>query len=185
MHTEGCFRVKASLTTIVRAQEAADQHAQLSHACTASSRTHHNCRVFFSCWNGESSRYECPPGLAYDTDQRVCVWADLVDRCDQREVAEGFVCPDPAEVDQPGVFTRHAHPTDCRKFYVCIEGQARPYGCSLGTVFNVDSLQCDDPENVQGCENYYGDLDVKNLKKAQTHKKGGRQSASSDEASSS
>ncbi|KAH7982260.1 hypothetical protein HPB52_003549 [Rhipicephalus sanguineus] len=145
----------------------------------------HNCRVFFSCWNGESSRYECPPGLAYDNDQRVCVWADLVDRCDQREVAEGFVCPDPAEVDQPGVFTRHAHPTDCRKFYVCIEGQARPYGCSLGTVFNVDSLQCDDPENVQGCENYYGDLDVKTLKKAQTHKKGGRQSAQSDEASSS
>jgi hypothetical protein len=103
--------------------------------------------------------------LAYDNDQRVCVWADLVDRCDQREVAEGFVCPDPADVEQPGVFTRHAHPTDCRKFYVCIEGQARPYGCSLGTVFNVESLQCDDPENVTGCENYYGDLDVKHLKK--------------------
>jgi hypothetical protein len=125
-----------------------------------------NCRVFYSCWNGESSRYECPPGLAYDNDQRVCVWADTVDRCDQREVAEGFVCPDPAEADAPGVFTRHAHPTDCRKFYVCIESQARPYGCSIGTVFNVDSLQCDDPENVQGCENYYGDdVEVKQLKK--------------------
>ena len=23
-------------------------------------------------------------------------------------------------------------------------------GCSLGTVFNVESLQCDDPENVAG-----------------------------------
>ena len=23
-------------------------------------------------------------------------------------------------------------------------------GCSLGTVFNVDTLQCDDPENVPG-----------------------------------
>ncbi|UYV74482.1 hypothetical protein LAZ67_11003658 [Cordylochernes scorpioides] len=109
-----------------------------------------NCRVFYSCWNGEGSRYECPPGLAYDADQRVCVWADLVDRCDQLEVAEGFVCPDPAEVDQPGHYTRHAHPTDCRKFYVCIESVARPYGCSLGTVFNVDTLQCDEPENVAG-----------------------------------
>lgn len=66
------------------------------------------------------------------------------------EVAEGFVCPDPSDVDQPGLYSRHAHPTDCRKFYVCIEGTARPYGCSLGTVFNVDTLQCDEPENVPG-----------------------------------
>ncbi|KAH9529150.1 hypothetical protein DERF_003049 [Dermatophagoides farinae] len=109
-----------------------------------------NCRIFYSCWNGEASRYECPPGLAYDDDQRVCVWADHVDRCDQSEVSDGFVCPDPTETDQPGHYTRHAHPTDCRKFYVCIEGVARPYGCSLGTVFNVDTLQCDDPENVPG-----------------------------------
>ncbi|OTF79228.1 hypothetical protein BLA29_011419, partial [Euroglyphus maynei] len=83
-----------------------------------------NCRIFYSCWNGEASRYECPPGLAYDDDQRVCVWADHVDRCDQSEVSDGFVCPDPTETDQPGHYTRHAHPTDCRKFYVCIEGVA-------------------------------------------------------------
>ena len=66
------------------------------------------------------------------------------------ELAEGFVCPDPSEVEQPGHYSRHAHPTDCRKFHVCIENVARPYGCSFGTVFNVDTLQCDDPENVPG-----------------------------------
>lgn len=131
-----------------------------------------NCRVFYSCWNGEASKYECPPGLAYDADQRVCVWADHVDRCDSSEISDGFVCPDPTETDQPGHYTRHAHPTDCRKFYVCIEGVARPYGCSLGTVFNVESLQCDDPENVPGCEKYYGDLDSKQVKKLQ--REGGR-----------
>lgn len=124
-----------------------------------------NCRVFYNCWNGVASSYECPPGLAYDNDQRVCVWADLVDRCDQSEVSDGFVCPDPTEADQPGHYTRHAHPTDCRKFYVCIEGVARPYGCSFGTVFNVDSLQCDEPDNVSGCEKYYGDMDPKLAKK--------------------
>lgn len=124
-----------------------------------------NCRVFYSCWNGEASKYECPPGLAYDNEQHVCVWADLVERCDQSEVSDGFVCPDPTEVDQPGHYTRHAHPTDCRKFYVCIEGVARPYGCSFGSVFNVDSLQCDEPENVSGCEKYYGDMDPKLAKK--------------------
>lgn len=126
-----------------------------------------NCRIFYSCWNGEASRYECPPGLAYDDNQRVCVWADHVERCDQSEVSDGFVCPDQTEADQPGHYTRHAHPTDCRKFYVCIESVARPYGCSLGTVFNVDTLQCDDPENVPGCEKYYGDLDSKQVKKLQ------------------
>jgi len=124
-----------------------------------------NCRTFYSCWNGEASKYECPPGLAYDADQRVCVWADLVERCDQLEVAEGFVCPENAENDQPGHYVRHAHPTDCRKFYVCIEQVARPYGCSFGTVFNVDTLQCDDAENVQGCEKYYGEVDSKTLKR--------------------
>ncbi|UYV69942.1 hypothetical protein LAZ67_7001279 [Cordylochernes scorpioides] len=125
-----------------------------------------NCRVFYSCWNGEGSRYECPPGLAYDRDQRVCVWADNVDSCDQQDVAEGFVCPDADQIDQPGGhYSRHAHPTDCRKFYVCIDNVARPYGCSVGTVFNVDTLQCDDPENVEGCEKYYGDVDLKALKK--------------------
>lgn len=117
-----------------------------------------NCRIFYSCWNGEASKYECPPGLAYDADQRVCVWADLVERCDQLEVAEGFVCPESAENDQPGHYTRHAHPTDCRKFYVCIENVARPYGCSFGTVFNVDTLQCDDAENVSSRSLNYNNL---------------------------
>jgi len=49
-----------------------------------------NCRVFYSCWNGEASKYECPPGLAYDADQRVCVWADHVDRCDQSGIHKSF-----------------------------------------------------------------------------------------------
>lgn len=39
------------------------------------------CDVFWSCWNGEASRYQCAPGLAYDDKSRVCVWADQVDRC--------------------------------------------------------------------------------------------------------
>ncbi|XP_013785504.1 protein obstructor-E-like [Limulus polyphemus] len=130
-----------------------------------------SCRVFYSCWNGEASRYECPPGLAYDSDQRVCVWADKVHNCGQQEIAEGFVCPDPFEIaEQPGVYTRHAHPTDCRYFFVCIDGDARSYGCSLGSVFNAKTLQCEDPEYVTGCENYYADLDVgkKKLKKVQS-----------------
>ncbi|XP_013786990.1 protein obstructor-E-like, partial [Limulus polyphemus] len=124
-----------------------------------------SCRVFYSCWNGVASRFECPPGLAYHPEQRVCVWADKVRRCDKLEVDEGFVCPGPYEVSsQQGVYSRHAHPTDCRYFYVCVDGFARSYGCEKGTVLNVDSLQCDYPENVPGCENYYADLDIDSKK---------------------
>ena len=65
-------------------------------------------------------------------------------------LTDGFVCAEGGESDQPGHYTRHPHPTDCRKFYVCIDGVARAYGCSFGTVFNTDTLQCDEPENVQG-----------------------------------
>ncbi|XP_076346227.1 protein obstructor-E-like isoform X2 [Tachypleus tridentatus] len=120
-----------------------------------------NCQVFYSCWNGEGSRYECSPGLAFDPDHRVCVWADNVPNCKQQEVAEGFVCPDPIEISQQaGVYTRHAHPTDCRYFFVCSEGVARSYGCGISTVFNAKTLQCEDAENVEGCENYYDDLEV-------------------------
>ena len=40
-----------------------------------------NCNTFWSCWAGEANKYECPPGLAYDSEQRVCVWADQVAAC--------------------------------------------------------------------------------------------------------
>jgi len=39
------------------------------------------CDVFWNCWNGESSRYQCSPGLAYDREARVCMWADQVPEC--------------------------------------------------------------------------------------------------------
>lgn len=39
------------------------------------------CDVFWNCWNGEPSRYQCSPGLAYDRDARVCMWADQVPEC--------------------------------------------------------------------------------------------------------
>jgi len=39
------------------------------------------CDTFWSCWNGEASRYTCAPGLAYDANARVCMWADQVPEC--------------------------------------------------------------------------------------------------------
>lgn len=126
-----------------------------------------DCRIFWSCWGGEAKKYECSPGLAFDESNRVCTWADKVERCKNKEVAEGLSCPDSTAAETAGTYSRHGHPEDCRKFFVCIDHTPRMYGCELGTVFNLETLMCDDPENVPGCEEYYGDLDIKTLKKAQ------------------
>jgi hypothetical protein len=70
------------------------------------------------------------------------------------EVAGGFSCPAPGEVSNSGSFSRHAHPDDCRKYYICLEGTAREYGCPIGTVFKIGDADgtgnCEDPEDVPG-----------------------------------
>jgi hypothetical protein len=70
------------------------------------------------------------------------------------EVANGFSCPAAGEIANTGSFSRHAHPEDCRKYYICLEGVAREYGCPIGTVFKIGdsdgSGNCEDPEDVPG-----------------------------------
>jgi len=95
-----------------------------------------NCRIFYSCWNGEGSKYECPPGLAYDNQQRFCVWADLVERCDQLEVAEGFVCPDPAEVEQPGT-TRATRIPPTAASFTCASRASRALTAAASATFST------------------------------------------------
>lgn len=70
------------------------------------------------------------------------------------EVANGFACPAAGEISNAGSFSRHAHPEDCRKYYICLEGVAREYGCPIGTVFKIGegdgTGNCEDPEDVPG-----------------------------------
>lgn len=69
--------------------------------------------------------------------------------------AEEFQCPSDRTL---GVFSKHAHPADCRQYFVCIAGVPREYGCPLGTVFSAEGV-CADPKEVPECEKYYGDLE--------------------------
>lgn len=70
------------------------------------------------------------------------------------EVANGFSCPAAGEIANAGSFSRHAHPDDCRKYYICLEGTAREYGCPIGTVFKIGDSEgtgnCESPEDVPG-----------------------------------
>jgi len=125
------------------------------------------CDVYYLCEEGEATRYQCGPGLAYDTSSGICDWADKVASCAaQRETAlvqSGFVCPDVLP-GTSGSFTRHPHPEDCRQYFVCFDLVPREYGCPIGTVFQIGSLDgqgnCASPDQVPGCEDYYGEVDV-------------------------
>lgn len=133
-----------------------------------------DCAAFYQCRDGISNRFTCAPGLAYDDESRVCKWADQVQinkrrhlyqavltcirlqvtRCkalkSEEEESNEFVCPDNVPV---GIFSKHAHPEDCRQYYVCISGIPREYGCPLGTVFKIGDSEfdgkCADPEEVR------------------------------------
>lgn len=123
-----------------------------------------SCSVFYKCIDGKANKYECGPGLAYDQVEKVCKWADQVSECKNILVtvdgeSEQFQCPRSAV----GAFTKHAHPADCRQYFVCIGGVPREYGCPLGTVFSIGgdeySGKCTDPAEVPDCKDYYGDLE--------------------------
>jgi len=124
-----------------------------------------DCGIFWVCMDGKANRYECPPGLAYDKESRGCRWADQVKECSAPVITvdeEGgeFQCP---RQTAAGIFTKHAHPADCRQYFLCIGGVPREYGCPKGTVFNVGSGsgidgECSHPDEVPECKDYYGDL---------------------------
>lgn len=70
------------------------------------------------------------------------------------KLSDGFECPKAAQTDANGnlvVHPKFAHPTDCQRFYVCLNGQEpRDLGCQVGEVYNEESQRCDAPENVAG-----------------------------------
>jgi len=126
-----------------------------------------DCGIFWKCMDGKPNRYNCPPGLAYDQVSRGCRWADQVPDCSSTSVAindegEEFQCP---RATTAGTFTKHAHPADCRQYFLCIGGVPREYGCPLGTVFNTGSGsgvdgKCSDPAEVPECGSYYEGVDL-------------------------
>merc|ERR1719187_2519029 len=130
-----------------------------------------DCSVFWNCWGGEGSRYQCGPGLGYNPRSRICDFISAVPECQaqQARMAETFACPEAGSIVAKGSFTRHAHPDDCRYFYICTDGVPREYGCPIGTVFAIGEFDgegfcTENVADVPGCEDYYGDLDLKALK---------------------
>ncbi|KAH8326784.1 protein obstructor-E [Drosophila kikkawai] len=128
------------------------------------------CNIFYNCIEGDALETKCTVGLHFDEYSGTCVWPDTAKRegCnpEQRTSETGFVCPkDQPKTDDRGQVVTHPkypHPTDCQKFYVCLNGEdPRDLGCQLGEVYNDATEMCDAPENVPGCEDWYKDVDDK------------------------
>jgi len=79
------------------------------------------------------------------------------------ETSSGFQCPEASPTDEFGQYDPHpkyADTDDCAKFFICLNGiSPREQGCELGLVYNELSKQCDAPENVPECKDYYAFLD--------------------------
>ncbi|XP_063705758.1 protein obstructor-E [Culicoides brevitarsis] len=128
------------------------------------------CNVFYNCIDGEFTELPCTAGLHFDEYTGTCVWPDAAGRtgCGKKKETSGFQCPNGAVVDDNGQTDQHPkfpHPTDCQRFYVCLNGvEARDLGCMAGEVYNEETKMCDAPENVPGCEDWY-DTDKKQKKR--------------------
>lgn len=127
------------------------------------------CNIFFNCIEGDATEQKCTVGLWFDEYTGNCVWPETSNRegCVDatKKTADGFECPKSAKVDSSGLSASHpkyAHPTDCQKFYVCLNNiEPRDLGCQIGEVYNEETERCDAPENVPGCEDWYKDAEDK------------------------
>lgn len=86
--------------------------------------------------------------------QKLPIFTILIPLLLDTELKDGFRCPTEAQTDANGQIVAHpkyAHPTDCQRFYVCLNGQEpRDLGCIAGEVYNEETQRCDAPENVPG-----------------------------------
>merc|ERR1712117_506448 len=128
------------------------------------------CDKYYDCFDGIPEERLCPDGLVFDPFSRKrepCDHyfnVDCGDRLDlQPPKGPSDQCPSSAPTDEFGQFDPHpkyADPNDCANFYVCLNGiSPREQGCELGLVFNELTNQCDAPENVPECKDYYAFLD--------------------------
>merc|ERR1719290_681142 len=112
------------------------------------------CDQFIDCTSGVERLVTCQNHLVFDDQTGDCEHPDTANRagCTAEELY-GFSCPN--TVGQ----ARYAADTDCRAFFTCgvfTNYHPRLGGCPVNSVFNPATQACDQPENVPGCENYYG-----------------------------
>lgn len=136
-----------------------------------------DCANFIECIFGVRSKRTCPPGLLFDRSLASCNHAHLV-KCPGGGGGDPGVTPpgpedpgvtppgpdDPALTPPgpedpnapphmpqciPGGQMHHAHPTNCRRFFICMNSIAMEHECPSNLHWNERAMACDLPESAQ------------------------------------
>jgi len=129
-----------------------------------------SCQKFYHCLEGIAYEKTCPEGIIFD--RGTCVHPDMSTRTDcAASTVLNFQCPNMGKRFTKLRFGDHdrlSHPTDCRKYFMCLQdGNPRLGGCPIGKVFNEKSGFCDLPKNVPNCKDYYGGKSMEEIYKNQ------------------
>ncbi|XP_047000761.1 chondroitin proteoglycan-2-like [Schistocerca americana] len=132
-----------------------------------------DCSIFYKCdENGVAWVIECPAGLEYNAELRVCDYPENAgcssnpsedtpsegDEDDENSNGGNEVSPNPPAGDaptcpewNPNDVTQLPNPNDCSSFYKCDEnGAAWLIPCPDGLEYNAELRVCDYPESA-GC----------------------------------
>jgi hypothetical protein len=129
-----------------------------------------SCQKFYHCLEGKAYEKTCPDGVIFDPSKGTCMHPDRSKRpeCSAKKVLN-FTCPNHGKKFvrlRFGDHDRLPHPTNCRKFVICLaDGNPRVGGCPLGKVFHPKLGICDSPKQVPECRDYYGKKDLAKLAK--------------------
>ncbi|XP_049298656.1 probable chitinase 10 [Anopheles funestus] len=97
------------------------------------------CTFYALCIQGIGTLRECDNGLKFDAVQGNCDLAENV-QCD------AGICPSNVN---PSIPTSVPHPTDCSRYYICLNNEATEQQCAPTLLFNPETRFCDFEENVE------------------------------------
>ncbi|XP_026324192.1 protein obstructor-E-like [Hyposmocoma kahamanoa] len=109
-----------------------------------------HCGSYRMCVEGKAIEMQCPPGLAFNSDNVRCDWPDLVPSCNAEQYL-GFQCP-PAPIDDDGNpmdVVNYAYKGNCYAFYSCEHGRPRFLTCDQGFAFDSVRGHCVNEKEVQ------------------------------------
>ncbi|XP_003701204.2 protein obstructor-E [Megachile rotundata] len=110
-----------------------------------------HCGQFVNCAAGIGYVFDCPEGLAFNSESYRCDWPDQVPDCDA-EAFLGFRCPEGDDSYYGNAIKFYPNHSDCQRYFVCVNGRPRLQNCGEGNAFNELINACDAVENVTGCE---------------------------------